>query len=119
MMHNHLRFFQAFFLLAYFFGVIPGLLLLRTARWVRVAIAAIAFSSALILSWMTIRWFVVSLRALGNGGSEFVIVAAGVHLSSWEFFLLMAMLAAVASGYIVLGTWILKRQARCLEPINP
>jgi len=110
LMHEHLGFFQVLFLLVYFFGVIPSLLLFRAGRRARVAISAVAFSTALILSCMTVRWFVVFLPSLGTSGSEFTIVALGLRLSSWEFLVLLATFAVIALGYLILGSWILKRQ---------
>jgi hypothetical protein len=32
-------------------------------------------------------------------------------LSRWEFLMLLALFAVVALGYVILGSWILKRRA--------
>jgi hypothetical protein len=106
--HEHLGALQALFLLVYFFGVIPSLLIFRSGRWMQVAIGAVAISTALVLSWMTVRWFVL---ALTHTGSEFTIIVLGPRLSNWEFLLLLTTLAVIALGYIILGLWIFKRQA--------
>ncbi|HEY5042674.1 MAG TPA: hypothetical protein VIK53_11795 [Verrucomicrobiae bacterium] len=106
--HEHLGFFQALFLLAYFFGVLPCLFLFHAPGWARAAIGAVAFSTALILGWMTARWFAV---LLGHPGSEVIIIVLGLRLSNWEFFGLLALLALVACGYIFWGLRILKIRA--------
>jgi uncharacterized membrane protein len=108
LMHEHLGFFQVLFLLVYFFGVIPSLFLFRAGRRAQVAISAVAFSTALIIGWMTVRWFADSLK---HRDSEVMIIVLGLRLSSWEFLMLQAMLVAVALGYVFLGSWILKRRA--------
>jgi hypothetical protein len=108
LMHEHLGFFQALFLLVYFFGVIPCLFLFRAPGWARAAIGAVAFSTALVLGWMTVRWLAV---LLGHPGSEVMIVVFGLHLSSWEFFGLLALLALIVLGYFLGGLRILKIQA--------
>jgi hypothetical protein len=105
---EHLGALQALFLLVYFFGVIPSLLFFRSGRWMQVAIGAVAISTALVLSWMTVRWFVL---ALTHAHSEVTVIVLGLRLSNWEFLLLLTTLAVVALGYIILGLWTLKRQA--------
>jgi hypothetical protein len=107
LMHEHIGALQALFLLVYFFGVIPSLFLFRSGRWMQAAFGAVAISTALVLSWMTVRWFVL---ALNHTGSEFIIIVLGLHLSNWEFFLLLTTLSVIALGYVILGLWILKRQ---------
>jgi hypothetical protein len=109
LMHLQLGFFHAMFLLVYFFGVIPILLLFRAARWAWAATGAVAFSTALIMSWMTVRWLIVVLPALRTPDTQFMLV--GVQLSRWEFLLLLALFVVVALGYVILGSWILKRRA--------
>jgi hypothetical protein len=99
--------FPALPLFVYFLGVTASLLLFKRARWARVAIGAIVFSTALILSWLTVQWFALGLRGLRTPGSEFIV--AGFRLSSWEFFMVPAVFALVALGFIFLGLWTLKR----------
>ena len=102
---EHLRFFQGLFLIVYFFGVIPCLFLFRPPGWVRATIAAVAFSTALILGWMTVRLFASLLE---HPGSEIMIIVLGLRLSGWEFFGLVAVLALIVLGYIFGGLRILR-----------
>ena len=100
--------FPALPLLVYFLGVTASLLLFQRARWARVTIGTITFSTALILSWLTVQWFVLVLRGLRTSGSEFII--AGFRLSSWEFLMVPAVFALVTLGIIFFGLWTLKRR---------
>jgi hypothetical protein len=100
--------FPPFMLFVYSFCLIACLFLFHGARWARIAIGAIAFSTALILSWITVRWFVLLRQQWGTDNEVEVI---GIRLGNWGFLVLLAVLAVVALGYIFFGSWILKRRA--------
>jgi hypothetical protein len=108
----YLGYFHDLLFLAYFFVVVASLFPFRSARWVRVAIGTIAFSTVFLLSRLVYTVFVHGvlpwLKSPGVTDTELIYL--GIRFAGWQMFILLAAFVFVAVAFIVFGLWILKKR---------
>ncbi len=104
-------FLQGLSLILYFFGVIPCMLIFRAPGWAWATTGALAISTALVLGWITVNWF-VSWAKHADTAAIIGLPVLRLSLSSLQFVMLDAALATVVLAYMAFGLRIFINPAK-------